>query len=359
MIVTIPIRIARISSNHDINNFTVPMDLEKFTKENCNKISLVLNENSTLREDNLDNFILFIMEEFEDKNECLAKLKVLDVRRLNTKRESIFSTIMSIKGVKMHYNIERTSIYVMCNFSSKLFNFLVRVSFSDCCKVTRNFPREICKGIFKAKGIRIDKEEQSESETCISDENSEEPFMTDYQDIDGRFTFRYNKLNGNVKLDNLLLLLELVISKARERDFNYIVALLKLNNERSRKVVVKYVKNLDREVLGSLYFESLEKSNTLLIILADVSRILDPFNYDELFRRLEKRNNIDFGHFVQLRIPVDSILKILNVKKYKTLLIKQIMKLGLEDLKLLTEVEDKRIAKLVGRRIESLENLNR
>lgn len=351
-------------------------DLEQFTINNVNKISLALLENSQLKHRYLDDFLLFILKSFSDEAECLSKLKVLDTKRLNNRfsktTDQIFSTVLSIKDVQVSKSIESTTLFLTTNQNKKLFNRLAKWYFLRV-RASKHFVHRICTEIFLLKNVeRIKEIEISEEEEETS--SAEEAGLVDGRVVSfarrerkpgsGGLDSVFRKKKGpekDVVLGQLLKVLEVVVEKSRSsaRDFYSIATLLRIRNRKTRKVINLYFKNLRKcPELGDLFLEGLETTSKMIMVFPQVYRKATAFDWTKFVGLAKKKRRIDLEYLRPVAIPPEVLGQVLKELKNGEEVVKaQIKKMDLAELSSLGGLENTAIQEAVRRRVEFLKGL--
>lgn len=359
-------------------------DIEKFTIENINKISLVLLENAPLREKHLDNFLIFILKVFKNEAECLSKLKVMDTKKINQADdtlEQIFGTVLSIKGVRLEGDIESAAIPLTSSYNPKIFSRLVRWYFGKK-QASRKLAQEICLEIFQIKRIECIKDVEASSDGECSEEDVEDTASCDdgvssneqdaeqesdnEADMDGAaegaglgLLFSKKKaVDDDVVVQRLLKLLHVIVGNSRSniKDFYYITTLLRMKSKTAKEIVNTYIRNLkDCSDLENHFLDGLRVSPKMIFIFPQVYRKVASFNWPEFVDVIKRRPRLDIGCLSSVKMPPEALGEILHSMKMGKMIVKsQIRKMNLDELLGLRLPRNRRIDDAVQTRIDHL-----
>lgn len=362
-------------------------DIEKFTVENINKISLVLLENAPLRDKHLDNFLIFILKVFKNEAECLSKLKVMDTKKINQADDTIdqiFTTVLSIKGVRLTGDIESAAILLTSSYNPKIYSRLVRWYFRKK-KASRKLTREICSEIFRTKKITWIKDVEADSDSECIEENvlhtassdsatsSEEQGVV--QDTDngsvctdsaaedarrkvGLFFAKQKEIDDDVVAQRLLKLLSVIVENSRSniKDFYYITTLLRMKSKTAKDVVNMYIRNLkDCNNLETCFLDGLRMSPKMIFIFPQVYRKLQSFNWAEFIDVIKERPRLDVGCLSSVKMPPETLEPILyRLKMGRNIVKSQIRKMNLDELLGLKLPQSRKIEDAIQSRIDHL-----
>lgn len=371
-----------------LNSPYIMQDIERFTVENINKISLVLLENASLRDKHLDNFLIFILKTFKNEAECLSKLKVMDTKRINQADgtvEQIFATVLSIKGIRLAGDIEAAAILLTSSYNPKIFSRLVRWYFKKK-KASRKLTRDICSEIFKIKRIaRIKEVEESSDNECsegsmLQTASSDGAASSEEQDAventncglictgstaenaHSRANFFFAKkkvVDDDVAVQRLLKLLNVIVcnSGSNIKDFYHITTLLRMRNKTAKEIVNTYIRNLkDYTNLESCFIEGLRISPKMIFIFPQVYRkVQEFFNWAEFIDVIKERPRLDIGCLNSVKVPPEMLGQILyGLKMGRDVVKSQIRKMNLDELLGLKLPRNRKIEDAIQSRIDNI-----
>ncbi|KAL0265792.1 UNVERIFIED_CONTAM: hypothetical protein PYX00_011507 [Menopon gallinae] len=369
------------------NPRAVREDVEKFTIENVNKISLTLLENAHLRDKHLDNFLVFILKAFKDEAECLAKLKVMDTRKMNRAedtRAQIVATVLSIKGVRLGGDIESAAIVLTSRYTQRIFSKLIRWYFGGA-RASRQLARDICSEVFRIKRIACIKGTESSSDSgdarggALHDAPGDSEGSTELQysegdddggavwednaagdadNGDGLFVKKKKGVEDGVAVQRLLKLLKVIVDRSKSdiRDFYHITTLLRMQGKTAKEVVNAYIKNLGNcDDLESCFLDGLRISPKMIFIFPQVYRKVQNFSWQEFIDVIKERPRLDVGCLSSVKMPPETLGQILHELRMGEDIVKsQIRKMDLRELLELELPRNRRTDAAVKSRIDNL-----
>ena len=353
-------------------------EIEKFTIENINGISLTLLENPDLKRKHLDNLLLFIVGAFENEAECLAKLKVLNKKRkkkIDCESESvvrqIFLTVLSIKDVEIVGEIERMSLSLLMDCEKNFFVKIVKWYFLRE-EASKGFAGKICAEILRIKNVKcikseaIGSEEEGEGGKSVAPGAGEDDFVDANElrkagggGLDAFFSKKRQKKDTEVAFRRLIGLLKIVVKKnqSRIRDFYPIMSLMRIRDAKIKEIVDFYVKRLrvDERVLG-LFFEGLRLSPKMIFVFPQIYNRAENFDWQEFVDILKSRKlELECLRFV--KVPASAFKEILGGVKIDPGIAKaQIKKMEIGELRLLGTPRDRKVSAAIDARIANLES---
>ncbi len=344
-------------------------DIEKFTIDNVNKISLTLLDDAGLREKHLDNFLIFILGAFKDEPDCLSKLKVLDKGKINTDQpqdvaSQIFLTVLSIKGVRLAKDIEHTSLYLCVAHNKKIFNRIVKWYFTRR-EASPRFVGSICDEIRKIRDTDHLEEADASGEGGDTEEagNSEDSDTEEHtQDSTGMVPVnrKDKRRKEQILLDKLVVLLDIVVKKTRcgIRDFCAMTTLLRIRHADIARIVRTYVKKInDDGKLQALFFDTLRQSPLLMLVFPQVHQKISDFDWDAFIDIVKDKRRADLGCLRFVDVPFAALKRIAHeVKRNDEVLKTHIKKMSLDELRCLGAVADSKISDAIASKIKSLQS---